>query len=142
MGVDGVVEGQHVCVGHVDDLEAEEARLLLGVGEGGIGEADEPVEVVEDAVVDAEGAVGTDVGGGDADVLKERRVVGAGAEIAEVQTSSMSGRVAGEVVRAMVGASAGVVCVLPLLVHGSAGGWGTSVAISRTNSLARGLRRR
>jgi hypothetical protein len=48
----------------VEDFQAEEARLLLGVGEGGVGKAGEPVVVVEDAVVDAEGAVGGDVGGG------------------------------------------------------------------------------
>ncbi len=69
IGLDGmcvcrVVIGENVGVSHVQDFQAEEAGLLLRVCEGGIGEAHEPVVVVVDAVIDAEGAVGADVGGG------------------------------------------------------------------------------
>ena len=81
--VELVVVGQDVGVGHVQDFEAEDAGLLLLVDEGGVGEFDEPVVVVEDGVVDAVGAVGADVGGGDAEVLEEGGVVGAGAEVAD-----------------------------------------------------------
>ncbi len=81
--VELVVVGQDVGVGHVEDFEAEDAGLLLLVDEGGVGEFGEPVVVVEDGVVDAVGAVGADVGGGNAEVLDEGGVVGAGAEIAD-----------------------------------------------------------
>ena len=82
-----VVVGKDVGVGHVQDLQAEDAGLLLLVDEGGVGESDEPVVVVEDGVVDAVGAVGADVGGGHADVLEEGGVVGAGAEIVDVDVA-------------------------------------------------------
>src|ERR1017187_10269808 len=59
--IDPVIVRQHVGVGHVQDLQTEEPCLLLGVGEGRVGEADEPVIVVVDGVVHAEGAVGPDV---------------------------------------------------------------------------------
>ena len=46
----------------MEDLEAEDAGLLLLVGEGGVGKSGEPGVVVEDGVVDAVGTVGADVG--------------------------------------------------------------------------------
>ena len=73
--VEIVVVGQDVGVGHVEDFETEDAGLLLLVDKGGIAEFDEPVVVVEDGVVDAVGAAGADVGGGDAEVLDEGSVV-------------------------------------------------------------------
>ncbi len=81
--VELVVVGEDVGVGHVEDFEAEDAGLLLLVDEGGVGEFGEPGVVVEGGVVDAVGAVGADVGGGDAEVLDEGGVVGAGAEGAD-----------------------------------------------------------
>ena len=81
--VELVVVGEDVGVGHVEDFEAEDAGLLLLVDEGGVGEFGEPGVVVEGGVVDAVGAVGADVGGGDAEVLDEGGVVGAGAEVAD-----------------------------------------------------------
>ena len=78
-----VVVGEDFGVGHVEDFEAEDAGLLLLVDEGGVGEFGEPGVVVEGGVVDAVGAVGADVGGGNAEVLDEGGVVGAGAEGAD-----------------------------------------------------------
>ena len=89
----GVVVGEDVGVGHVEDFEAEDAGLLLLVDEGGVGVADEPVVVVEGGVVDAVGAVGADVGGGDAEVLEEGGVVGAGAEVADADGGGGDGGV-------------------------------------------------
>jgi hypothetical protein len=99
----------------VEDFEAEEARLLLGVGEGGVGETGEPVVVVVGGVVDAVGTVGTDVGGGNAGVLKEGRVVGAGAEFADV--GGVFGRSVGIGWGNVV---VGLVVLLPLVVDGGA----------------------
>ena len=77
----------------MQDFEAEDAGLLLLVDEGGVGVADEPVVVVEDGVVDAVGAVGADVGGGDAEVLEEGREVGAGAEVADADVVCVAAEV-------------------------------------------------
>ncbi len=94
MAVELVVVGEDVGVGHVEDLETEDAGLLLLVDEGGVGVADEPVEVVEDGVVDAVGAFGADVGGGNAEVLEEGSVVGAGAEVADLEVVVDTGAIA------------------------------------------------
>src|SRR5215469_6164737 len=69
--VEIVIVGKDIDVGHVENLEAEDARLLLLVDKGGIGELCEPVVVVEDGVVDAVGTFGADVSGWDTEVLEE-----------------------------------------------------------------------
>ena len=97
LAVGDVVVGQHVGVGHVQDFEAEDAGHFLLVDEGGVGVLDEPGVVVEDGVVDAVGAAGADVGGGDAEVLDERREVGAAAEVADVDVVIDMGIAAGGV---------------------------------------------
>ncbi len=79
--VELIVVGQDIGVGHVKDLETEDASLLLLVDEGGIGEFGEPVVVVKDGVVYAVGTFRPDVGGGHAKMLEEGSVVGAGAEV-------------------------------------------------------------
>ncbi len=84
MGVGDVVIGEHVGIGHAQGFKAEDAGHLLEIEEVGIGVLGVPGEVIEDGVVDAVGAVGTDIGGGNAGVLEERREVGAGAEVADV----------------------------------------------------------
>src|SRR5258707_431634 len=116
--VELVVVGEDVGVGHVEDFEAEDAGLLLFVDEGGVGKFGEPGVVVEGGVVDAVGAVGADVGGGDAEVLDEGGVVGAGAEGADANV----GVVSGGVLAAATGV--GLLFGLPLVVDGAAFGAG------------------
>src|SRR5580698_1961279 len=118
--VELVVVGEDVGVGHVEDLKAEDAGLLLLVDEGGVGEFGEPVVVVEDGVIDAVGAFGADIGGGDAEVLDEGGVVGAGAEgaDADVGVGGFGGTVA------LAGGGGGVLVGLPLVVDGAALGAG------------------
>ena len=123
LAVELVVVGEDVGVGHVEDFEAEDAGLLLLVDEGGVGELGEPGVVVEGGVVDAVGAVGADVGGGDAEVLDEGGVVGAGAEVADADVVS-SGVVRGVGARRIAARCCGLFWLLPLVVDGAAGGAG------------------
>ena len=95
--VGDVVVGENVSVGHVEDFEAEDAGHFLLVDEGGVGVHHEPGVVIEDGVVDAVGSAGADVGGGDAEVLNERREVGAAAEVANVDVVIDMGIAAGGV---------------------------------------------
>ena len=126
--VELVVVGQDVGVGHVEELEAEDAGLLLLVDEGGVGEFREPVVVVEDGVVDAVGAVGADVGGGNAEVLDEGGVVGAGAEVADADVVFDVGVEATWGLRRLVAvALVGLLGLLPLVVDGAALGAGDFV---------------
>src|ERR1043166_3647208 len=48
-----IVIGKHIGVGHADGLDAEDSRHLLFVGEVGVAEFFEPVEVVKDRMGDA-----------------------------------------------------------------------------------------
>ncbi len=121
--VELVVVGENVGVGHVEDLEAEDAGLLLLVDEGGVGEFGEPGVVVEGGVVDAVGAVGADVGGGHAEVLDEGGVVGAGAEGADAYVGVGCGTGAATV--GVIGR--GGLRGLPLVVDGAALGAGDLV---------------
>jgi hypothetical protein len=113
--VELVVVGQDVGVGHVQDLEAEDAGLLLLVDEGGVGKLGEPGVVVEGGVVDAIGTVGADVGGGDAEVLDEGGVVGTGAEGSDADVGVGGGVLAAAVGDVIVGGLIG----LPLVVDGA-----------------------
>ena len=77
-----VIVGRQVGIGHVQRFQAEDASLLLQIDKIGIGKLGEPGVIVKRGMVDAVGAAGADVGGGNADVLQKWSVVGAAAEIA------------------------------------------------------------
>src|SRR5260370_31019111 len=141
LAVELIVVGEDVGVGHVQDLEAEDASLLLLVDEGGVGEFDEPVVVVEDGVIDAVGALGADVGRGDAEVLDAGGVVGAGAEAANVHIVLDVGVEAGGAAGGAGVAAALIGCLLgllPLIVHGSALGAGNFFCYLSDELLERG----
>jgi hypothetical protein len=111
----------------VEELEAEDAGLLLLVDEGRVAEFGEPGVVVEGGVVDAVWAVGADIGGGYAEVLDERGVVGAGAEIADADVITegnfgMAGLTPEDGDYAGAAFAAGFLNAFPLVVDGSAGG--------------------
>ncbi len=77
-----VVVGRHVGIGHVQRFQAEDASLLLEIDKVGIGKLGEPGVIVKRGMIDAVGAAGADVGGGNAGVLQKWSVVGAAAKIA------------------------------------------------------------
>src|SRR5208337_3819533 len=116
-GVGDVVVGQHIGAGHAQNFKAEDAGHLLEIKEVGVGVLGVPGEVIEYGVVDAVGAFGADVGGGHAGVLEEGRVVGAGAEVADVNL--FGGRSVGSAVLV-----AGVRLIFPLVINRRAQGTG------------------
>src|SRR5262249_8296091 len=81
--VELVVVRQDIGGGHVQRLDAEDAGHLLLVDKSRIGKFLEPVEIVKSGVIDAVGAAGSHVSGGDTEMLDEDAVVGAAAQIAD-----------------------------------------------------------
>ncbi len=77
-----VVVRKHIGIGHVQDLQAEDAGLLLQVGKVGIGKFDVPIVVVEGRVIDAVRSFGAYVGRWHPKVLNEWGVVRPGTQIA------------------------------------------------------------
>src|SRR5207253_9051940 len=75
MSVERVVEWKDIGIRHVQHLNAEDASHLLFVNECWIAEFLEPCEVVEDGVIDAVVAAGTDVCGRNPHALDERSVI-------------------------------------------------------------------
>src|SRR5437879_6166368 len=69
VSVERVVERENVRICHVQHLNAEDASHLLLVDECWIAELLEPCEVVEDGVVNAVVAAGTNVSGWNAHAL-------------------------------------------------------------------------
>ena len=70
-----IVVRQNIAIGHAQNLQAVDPRHLLFVNEIGIAESLEPVEIVENGVIDAVCAGGADVSGRYAQVLQEHGVV-------------------------------------------------------------------